>query len=336
MEKNKVQCRACKTFFLNESNLRRHVKRFHNEKFDQLAPFRYKKPENYNYKCHICGKNFSKLKNKTYHLKRAHNVSTPTVAQRVSYKCPLCSFNSEKDVLLKHFKEAHYIEVKETNMEVASANFQDWKDHLEWSTSSKFVLQYKRTTKKEIATKSYVCHRSGQYVPEGTGERLLKKIGSCKLNAFCPASIKVCFEKDIAKVCYVETHVGHEADLEYLTLTPTERRSIAEKIAAKVPWDEIIKEIKKTASTSTLQRIHLLKKKDLYNIERSFNLSPPGSRRSKDTNTEEVCDNDIPEEMSVAERKERITEQFLSKINNINSLSKLDELERLLSSISPE
>ncbi|GBN08199.1 hypothetical protein AVEN_220868-1 [Araneus ventricosus] len=55
-----------------------------------------------------------------------------------------------------------------------------------------------------------------------------------------------------------------------------------ELIAAKIPFDTILDEIRDGVSDSRLERIHLLTKKDIYNIEKMYNLQSSGQRHIND------------------------------------------------------
>ncbi|GFS72255.1 uncharacterized protein NPIL_517461 [Nephila pilipes] len=109
---------------------------------------------------------------------------------------------------------------------------------------------------------------------ESKGLRHLKILGSNKINAYCPAALKVTEHTDgKCIVSYQKVHVGHQNDLNHLFLTADERKNIASKIAAKILLDNILDEIRNSISDAGLERVHLLTKKDLHNIEKSFNLS---------------------------------------------------------------
>nr|CAH7743248.1 unnamed protein product [Callosobruchus chinensis] len=80
----------------------------------------------------------------------------------------------------------------------------------------------------------------------------------------------------------METHVGHDLEISHLRLNKEEREYLAGKIAANVPFDDILNEISGSITDSNLKRLHILNKKDLYNIAASFNLCPNTVRCSND------------------------------------------------------
>lgn len=72
-------------------------------------------------------------------------------------------------------------------------------------------------------------------------------------------------------MCITKTHIRHDNDIRHLNLTKSERKELATKIASKIPFENIL-EVRDSICDLNLQRFHLLTKKDLYNIEKSFKL----------------------------------------------------------------
>lgn len=104
--------------------------------------------------------------------------------------------------------------------------------------------------------------------------RHLKLLGSNKIDGHCPARLNVTVNKEDnrVKVKFTKTHVGHNLDVGRLTLSKFERGDIAAKIKNKIPFDEILNEIRDNITKDQLERIHLLTRKDLFNIETLYNL----------------------------------------------------------------
>lgn len=286
-------CLKCDTNFSTSANLRRHVKKLHPDSIEELAPMKYKNPKNFLYSCTICNKNFN-YKNDFLRHQKTHKASTSessspktstiTTTKRQSRKCPMCNCSASKMQLRQHFEETHNIKISCIEKQFCSQHeFQEWKKSIELQTNSKFIIHRTKNFKSKKVT-MYQCHRSGNYVSEGKGLRHLKKQGSSKINAYCPAAIKVteiCGTKEVC-VLYTETHVGHQPDIGHLTLTKEERKHLASQIALKIPFDEILAGMRGSISKEELKRIHLATKKDLYNIEQSFNLTSAAVRRVND------------------------------------------------------
>ena len=118
---------------------------------------------------------------------------------------------------------------------------------------------------------------------KGLNKRNIKIMGSCKINAYCPAMIKVKkLKDDTINVLYVSTHVGHKNELKHIHLTKEDRKHIAVKFANKMPHEEILKGIMCSISNRDLQRIHLITKKSIINIEKSFNVNDDAVRHPFD------------------------------------------------------
>jgi hypothetical protein len=251
-------------------DLRKHVKKFHAEKLDQIAPLKKhsnsSKTKTYNFSCDICEKNFNHKKHLTFHKKNHHGILN--VTSKAAKKCPLCSFReSSKTQLHNHF--THEIEICLEKFEFSTKeNFEVWKTSTEQNSKSQFVKECGDITCKSHKTLSYVCHRSGVYKPEGQKVRHLKTQGSQKIGGFCPSGIKVLVTSSgHYYVTYIKTHVGHTADLGHLSLTTNEREEIAKKIAMKMPFSNILDEVRVNISPQdSIQRVHLLTRKDLSSI----------------------------------------------------------------------
>ncbi|GFT91592.1 uncharacterized protein NPIL_376591 [Nephila pilipes] len=172
-----------------------------------------------------------------------------------------------------------------TELELNSFNdFLAWKAEIENNTKSKFIsYSTKHINIHGVKYYYFRCHRSGNFMSESKGLRHLKILGSNKINAYCPAALKVTEHTDgKCIVSYQKVHVGHQNDLGHLFLTSDERKNIASKIAAKIPLDNILDEIRNSISDAGLERVHLLTKKDLHNIEKSFNLSSNSVKHEND------------------------------------------------------
>ena len=72
-----------------------------------------------------------------------------------------------------------------------------------------------------------------------------------------------------AVVCH--THYAHESRLGHSWLSEEDGLKIAGKLAQGVTFDKILDDIRSSVSDN-FKRIHLLQRKDIHNIERSFKL----------------------------------------------------------------
>ncbi|KAJ8911228.1 hypothetical protein NQ315_014940 [Exocentrus adspersus] len=248
--------------------------------------------------CGMCGKNFINLYNLRRHIKRFH----PSEIQRApplqlknknnyKYGCDQCHkyFNNVYK-FNQHNKKVH-------DLSQISVNF---------SGKKKCSLcEYSFSTKIDIIKHFEVehdCKIESKSMEFPSLEEFKKwKSATCVIVlAFIKLEVK---GKGILKLkegrCQTHitiTHVGHHNEIQHLKLTELERRNLAIKLAAKKPFDCILDEIRDTVEGTDLKRLHLLNKKDLYNIEKSFNLSSTVVRHSNDAVSVESWINEVKEE----------------------------------------
>jgi hypothetical protein len=102
----------------------------------------------------------------------------------------------------------------------------------------------------------------------------LKSHGSCKIGGTCPAAMEVTeFQDGQLSVIYYKTHLGHSQEVVHLQLSREERAKLLERIEQGFSLDAILEDIKDSIDPldQKPKRIHLLSRKDLYNIIQSFN-----------------------------------------------------------------
>ncbi|XP_050499306.1 zinc finger protein 596-like [Diabrotica virgifera virgifera] len=338
-----VKCSICKKTFSTSSNLKKHAKKFHPDTV--LVESYYKNSKHFNFTCE-CGRNFNHIRHLKSHRRKVHLDEQNNILQR---KCPLCDFSArEKSSMLEHFQKEHNICVDSKEYTFSNIQqFEKWKTDLETKSCSRYI----KKAKSVVSNSSYYCcHRSGNYTPKDDRVRRLKGQGSNKINAYCPASIRLI--KNISGSCTVtliDTHVGHDFDLEHLQLTDLERKDLAVKIASGMNFDEIIQQIKKSADPDSNKRLHLVTKRDLRNIEACFNRHSGAITKSKkDINKfkgeEQIClDLEATEidtvelgngktNENLEETKKRILKDFSDHLHKVNSTEELESLEFVLKS----
>ncbi|XP_018571918.1 uncharacterized protein LOC108911459 [Anoplophora glabripennis] len=315
-----IRCKICLATFSKQSNLRRHAKKFHSDELEEVAPvkkyssveictqcgksfskysnlvqhikkFHYDKkndlivPKVYNYKCDHdgCNKQFTYLRHFQSHKKIHAEIDSNS--KKFKLKCPLCDYeNSSKLQLISHYHCVHDIICNSYTKEFNNLDeFHEWKSLFEMETNSCFVSQHGTYVSDTYTKTVYVCHRTGYYKKKGNNLRHLKGQGSNKINGYCPAEMSLKFFKsnNTCEVKYLITHVGHVNDLEHLSLTKLERQQLAEKIAARVPFSYILNDTRDSICND-LKRIHLLTKKDLYNIQQIYNLNKDTAKHEND------------------------------------------------------
>ncbi len=83
-------------------------------------------------------------------------------------------------------------------------------------------------------------------------------------------------EEDLHEVVYYKTHIWHTADVTHVNLSASERTYLANKLKEGASITSILESVKADKSiegTNFCKRIHLLKRKDLVNIENTFRLN---------------------------------------------------------------
>lgn len=163
-------------------------------------------------------------------------------------------------------------------------DFREWKEHIEMNTNSWYVQTSGRKDLLDCGKTYYYCNRSGHFQSRSTGKRHLKTQGLSKINSYCTAAITVSREKVSGfievKVC--STHYGHKIALGHLRLQETDKTAIAGQLAQGVGFQHILDNIRDNLGKD-FKRIHLLTRKDVTNIERTYGLQ--GAQRHKDDAT---------------------------------------------------
>lgn len=124
------------------------------------------------------------------------------------------------------------------------------------------------------------------FQPKGKNIRKVKTQGSNKIGGHCPARIiiKINKKNKNCEVQFCNNHIGHKQkeDIGHLFLSKHQKQSVAAKIAAKIPFEVILDGVRDSVTNCHLERLHLLTKKDLYNIEQCFHLNASSVRHKND------------------------------------------------------
>ncbi|XP_075724452.1 uncharacterized protein LOC142767109 [Rhipicephalus microplus] len=212
------------------------------------------------YTCETCGKAFVKSSNLTRHSRAVHSIHVP-IGSRGSFKC------DQRPNVTYHFREPplkHLIEMHQFEYKYEQRRFRSWQEKVCFVTTTGGKMMKGGRIKR-----LYVCHRSGSYIPSGKGRRRLKSQGSCKINAHCMSTLSTVqnMQTGIVTLVYQKNNYGHEIDLGHLRLSKEERQAIAQQLAQGVPVETVLKSVKKSLGRK-LQKIHLITRRDLYNIVR--------------------------------------------------------------------
>lgn len=73
-----------------------------------------------------------------------------------------------------------------------------------------------------------------------------------------------------SQVCY--THYGHNQDLQHIWIPKQTKDGIAAKLQQGISRERILNDIRNNMTVSNFKRHHLIDKKDINNIEKSYGL----------------------------------------------------------------
>lgn len=118
----------------------------------------------------------------------------------------------------------------------------------------------------------FYCNRSGFFASESTDTRSIKKQGTSKIDSYCTAAIQ-CehLEGGKIKIMVNKTHYGHQCSLGHIRIPQSDRLAIAGLLTHGVSFDNVLNKIRDNITTH-IERLHLLTRQDLHNIERSFSI----------------------------------------------------------------
>ncbi|CAH0548533.1 unnamed protein product [Brassicogethes aeneus] len=275
-----LKCKFCEKMFSNSRNLKRHVNNKHADKANTVK---------LQFSCENCQQNFTSKWNLNRHVRRC---IPNAIRKKKIVKCVLCNyFQDTRDNVVNHYSNYHQIEI--ITKKITFVNFEEferWKEEVEKETVSRFVKgSFHKNNEKD--TNYYRCHRDGFYKNAGKNIRRLKQLGSNKIDGVCPARIQATYSKNNGEVFveYVETHVGHTMDLKRIPLKKSDRNFLAQQISQKIPFDDLINNVRHNIGVNNFDRIQLLTKKDLFNIEQLYKLNKDDRLTSNDPQKRHTC-----------------------------------------------
>ena len=138
------------------------------------------------------------------------------------------------------------MKIEVTNIEFDSMEtYIQWKEDIESSTHSGYVLKRAPTISNEAKVWYYYCNRACVYKPDGKGKHQLKTQDTAKIGCQCTAHLRVSqhlFTQKIS-VCYCPTHYNHDVKLAFLKLPQKMRLNIANKLEQGVCIYRILDDI---------------------------------------------------------------------------------------------
>lgn len=212
------------------------------------------------------------------HVKRKHadggdDVDDPR-GENLNFACAMCDYRGGNYFdLTSHMTQLHNFkdDIEERDFK-SMEEFKAWKECMEGKELVSFVKD--RGVRKLVRGRKILfrCHRSGFVKRQGRGIRLEKK--TCKIGAVCPARMEVLWKDDGSiSLTWHKSHFGHEFDMNFLRLTATERGMIETRLKNHETLDSILDDVRESLTKpSDFSRIHLLEKKDLWNMLRKVDF----------------------------------------------------------------
>lgn len=199
-------CTICGKSYLSMYTLKRHTVINHSD------AKRY-------FVCDSCSKSFTTKPNLIRHITLVHQkcgktTENPRLLKNI--QCALCdNFHGTKLDLLHHYHLNHEIDTSEEQIVFSNfGEFEAWKGKVEEDTISRYI-RYNIKRRRDKSIYYYSCHRNGFFKTKGKNIRHLKRMGSNKMNGYCPSRMYatkfVTGEKVV--VDFIKTHVGHDMDL---------------------------------------------------------------------------------------------------------------------------
>lgn len=197
-------------------------------------------------------------------LKEEQNIRS---SESKRHECPLCCKNFCRPDFPSHFENEHKIKLQKETLEFDSfSDFLEWKAFMEDETQSSY---YKERNSKygQMNYHYFICNRSGTYKPKSLCVKFPKGQGSCKMNAYCPSSIRVQERKDgNCLVTYQQVHVHHKQDSNKVHQLPAPE---AQREIVRAP-DEIPFDCNNSFQSNEFQNFSIFPKNDLENGENSY------------------------------------------------------------------
>nr|NP_001121593.1 sinc finger protein Ci-ZF(C2H2)-148 [Ciona intestinalis]FAA00212.1 TPA: zinc finger protein [Ciona intestinalis] len=226
------------------------------------------------FSCQFCSKVYSSKNSLWAHRKLYHRKQWE-LSKTKKANCILCEFSALKSKdLLWHYNNNHdkNLKLMQQNF-VSESDFNEWKKDLERKTNTLFGQTCGKERSQDYEVTRYYCHRSGNYVPSGTGARSLKAQGSLKMNGKCPAYMvkRKRLSSGRISVEYCSDHVGHSVELCHLKLSSEIRNMIRSKIENGMESKQILDSIRDRIGN--IDRDAMVTRKDIINIRNQCDVT---------------------------------------------------------------
>lgn len=206
--------------------------------------------KNLHHKCAECDNVYKNSSSFNRHIRNKHVNKNEKCGYKNGVVCSLCGvYSISKSLLHQYLSVYHDCVIEEEIHNFSSeSDFLAWKASIEKKTVSLFVKKRVAFILNDVKTSHFYCHHSGHFSSQGEGKRDLKSMGCNIIGGTCPVMLTVKEGKGGVHVVYVKTHVGHSNDLGKLNLTETVKKSIAAKLAKKMPISAVLDDIRDSIS----------------------------------------------------------------------------------------
>ncbi|KAK3856543.1 hypothetical protein Pcinc_037136 [Petrolisthes cinctipes] len=259
-------------------------------KNDELVPVVMIKTKKNVFECPICKCQMSTRQALWKHKKRKHpGITTEENRNKNSLQCMDCEFRCPRVMdLIKHYEAQHDRRFLLQTQDFASeVEFLNWKEEEERTTKASFVQHCGPRQRENAIVQYFYCNRSGYFIAKGEGKRNIKRQGSSKIGATCPAFIKFVLSRvtgrGSAEYCLEHTH---PCEFAHLRLSDAMQRRVASHLTKGVKIEEILDDVRCNAQAS--DRDSYIVRKDVQNIKHRLNRLDVNAEDRQSDNTNKI------------------------------------------------
>ncbi|CAG7660637.1 unnamed protein product [Allacma fusca] len=188
--------------------------------------------------------------------------------------------------LRKHLGTIHNFAFDEEVISFSSEKeFKIWRETYERERMVSFIFRggTKKVSRDQAVT-YLICHRSGHYKPtmkdQSLRKRKMKPQGSCKMNGYCTAGIKLCKSLESGEIrCEIcHTHYGHPLDngaIPHLRVNNVLRKIILKKFEEGMSFNQVVQYLHH--NPDRLEGLRLLDRRAVRNIYDKYRKNPDKS-----------------------------------------------------------
>ncbi|XP_049779353.1 uncharacterized protein LOC126176251 [Schistocerca cancellata] len=272
------KCEECSSEFKMRKNLYAHMRKVH--ELDIHVSKKGKGSE----LCPQCGIAFMRCSSLKRHQITVHGMKSEENSRKCRIICPQCSLSFlTYDTLRTHIQENHDVSFECQEIEFGClADFEEWKISYEKVNHVRYVMNCSEQERLEKRVRYYHCHRSFNFNSKGTGARCVKSMGTNKIGSTCPSNMQVTITEDKCCLKFFPKHMGHTQDVGRTFLHRNERAELAGRLSQGVPVGRVLQDVLSAPIAASVERIHLLEKKDLHNIKRDFDIGYATKKHEND------------------------------------------------------